>query len=284
MNYIANMLFPKEYINHKYSLIHFNFFLQYAKIARVNVDLVPSNKQVFIGRDNNLFFSCAINNKQVIIDYSDHYYSNWKHLFNGIPYFKFQTTDKSNKSIIPLGPPIVGVKQKRSTGETLRSFFSVKQSFNYTPGNSILCKQLPNGNATERRIHVQKLLQNNFKITDTSANDDQLIFWNKHENCALAVCVPGANNNMIDRGQMELFGLGVCTVSPTLNTKLPFKKNATENVHYLKCNDDYSNLIEIINKVKHDTETLKRVGNNAQNLFDEIFTPKRYWQWILLNI
>lgn len=284
MKQTANMLFPEEYITHKYSLIHFNFFLQYAKVAGVEVDLVPSNNQVFIGKDNNLYFSCLINNKQVIIDYSDHYYTNWKHLFRNIPYFKFQTTKKTKNNIIPLGPPIVGVKQKGSAGETLRTFLKVKESFNYEPGYSILCKQLPNGNAKERRQYVQKLLTSNFNDVDISPYDDQLVFWQKHENCCFAVCVPGANNNMIDRGQMELFGLGVCTISPQLNTKLPFNHIAKPGIHYIKCRDDYLDLLQIINNINSNQTELKRIGNNAKQLFNDIFYPTSYWKWILSNL
>lgn len=276
--------FPKEHESHKYLLIHFRFFLQYAVLAGVQIEYVDSDDTVFIGEDNDLYFSCLINNQQVIFDYSDHYHKDWCDQFISKPYFKFQSTYESNSCVIPLGPPIVGVKNQGTRGETMRSFMHVREHYDYKPGSRVLCKQIPNGAATDRRNHVHKLISDNFTDYDTDANVDQMEFWKMHEHGTVAVCVPGATNNMIDRGQMELFGLGVCTVSPRLDTRIANGVQPIPTTHYLECADDYSDLVDVINRAISNPEQCKHIGSAARTFFDENFLPTRYWTWILKNL
>ena len=280
---IAKLLFPAEYQTHKYSLIHFNFFVQYARVAGIDVELVDSGKRVFISEEH-LIFSCLLNDQQIIIDYADHSTKNWKHLYPELPYFKFQTNLPIVNDIIPLGPPMIGVKKIGTKGATLREYNQVKWNYNYLPGTSVLCKQLPNGAAIERRNLVHKILKENFDDVDIFANDNQLDFWQAHESCLAAVCVPGATNNMVDRGHMELMGLGVCTISPELRTVFPWIKLLEPGKHYIKCQDDYSDLVEIIQSLQTRTDFSKQIGNNAREFYDEYYSPKKYWQWILENL
>lgn len=277
------MLFPSESEGHKYNLIHFRFFVQYAKIAGITVEMIPSDDRVFIP-ENQLVFSCVVNDQQVIIDYADHSTRNWKNLYPDIPYFKFQTTATNPRDLIPLGPPMVGVKRIGTKGATMREYNHVRYHYNYEPGSAILCKQLPNGAATERRHHVHKLLKENFDNVDVAADSDQLEFWQAHENCLAAVCVPGATNNMVDRGHLELMGLGVCTVSPELRTLFPRYSQLTANHHYIQCADDYSDLVDILKRLEKNPAICRRTGANARQFYEKYYTPERYWQWILENI
>lgn len=279
----TKLQFPASYKFHKYALIHFEFFVKYAIIAGVDVELVSDNEQVFV-KDDQLIFSCVINNQQVIVDYADHSTRTWSEHYPELKYFKFQTTEKNIPGIIPLGPPMVGVKKAGTRGATLREYLDLKWNYCYVPGNSVLCKQLPNGAATERRNLVHSTLVENFNHVDINANVDQLEFWKAHENCLTSVCVPGATNNMVDRGHIELFGLGVCTVSPMLYTRFPFDVVPSPGVHYIQCKDDYSDLIDVINDLYNDKDRCKEIGNNARVFYDEYFAPKKYWQWIINNL
>lgn len=281
----STLFFPKEYVDHKYSLIHFAFFLQYFKISGVNVELIDSTDTVFVC-DDKLIFSCVLNDKQFIVDYADHHYKNWKQQFENIPYFKFQTTSEKNNDIISLGPPIVGAKIKNLKGATMREYMHMRNHFEYVPDNNkILAKQLPNGAATERRNYVHQLLLNSYgDEVDTNVDCDQWQFWEMHKNALVSVCVPGATNNMADRGQTELFGLGVCTVSPEIKTLFPYNKQPTPNYHYIKCKDDYSDLINVINKLKKNPERTIRVAANARRFFEKYYTPEVYAKWILREI
>jgi hypothetical protein len=275
--------FPLESETHKYNLIHFRFFLQYAKIAGAEVEMVPADDRVFVSNDH-LVFSCVVDDQQVIIDYADHSTRNWQHLYPGLPYFKFQTTKNNKGDIIPLGPPMVGVKRAGTRGATMREYNHVRYHYDYQPGTAILCKQLPNGAAVDRRRHVHQLLKENFSDVDVDADCDQMDFWRQHENCLAAVCVPGATNNMVDRGHIELMGLGVCTVSPELRTLFPQRKQLTAGHHYIQCADDYSDLVEILKKLEKNPAICRRIGANARRFYERYYTPEKYWQWIRKNL
>jgi hypothetical protein len=280
---IAKLKFPTESVRHKYNLIHFRFFTQYAKIAGVEIELVPSDDRVFIP-DDQLIFSCMINDQQVIVDYADHSTRNWRHLYPSVPYFKFQTTKINPRDIIPLGPPMVGVKRIGTRGATMREYNHVRYHYKCTPGKTILCKQLPNGAAIERRNLVHQLLVKNFESVDISADSDQIDFWRAHERCLAAVCVPGATNNMVDRGHIELMGLGVCTVSPKLVTLFPQYQELVPNYHYIQCADDYSDLVDKLRHIEANLDLCRSVGKNARRFYEEYYTPECYWQWILGNL
>lgn len=277
------MQFPENYVTHRYSLIHFNFFLQYARVAPIEIELVPPSDTVWLS-DNELTFSVLVNDQQIIVDYADHWDRNWKKNYPDLPYFKFQTTDQSHPDAIPLGPPMVGVKKKGTKGATLREYNSLKWDYDYQPGETVMCKQLPNGAATERRIAVHTMLRKEFCDVDIDANVDQMTFWRMHENCLASVCVPGATNNMVDRGQIELMGLGVCTISPRLDTIFPYRKTLVPNEHYIQCAEDYSDLREIIWQLQKDPSRCKEIGDQAKKFYHDYYQPKRYWQWIWDNI
>lgn len=280
---LAKLRFPAESRLHKYNLIHFRFFVQHAMLANVDVELVPSDDQVFVANDK-LVFSCTVNDQQIIVDYADHSTKNWKNLYPDLPYFKFQTTQKNSQDLIPLGPPMVGIKRSGSKGATLREYNRVRKFYDYVPGTAILCKQLPNGAAVDRRNHVHQMLLDNLTDVDVLANSSQKEFWTAHKNCLSAVCVPGATNNMVDRGHMELLGLGVCTISPELYTVFPGNIKLTPDHHYYRCADDYSDLLDIIEHLKNNPDRCKEIGNNARIFYEDYYAPRKYWQWILRNL
>jgi len=269
--------------HHKYNLIHFKFFVQQAKIAGVEVQMVESDDRVFL-KDDQLIFSCTVNDQQIIVDYADHSTRNWKNLYPNLPYFKFQTTKSNPRNLIPLGPPMVGLKRIGTKGATMREYNHLRHHFQYQPGTQILCKQLPNGAAVDRRNMVHAMLKENFQDIDIDANTDQMSFWKAHENCLASVCVPGATNNMVDRGHMELLGLGVCTVSPELYTLFPGRQKLVANKHYIQCADDYSDLIDILKYLAGKPGTCRRIGSNARKFYEKVYAPGPYWAWILKEL
>lgn len=283
MNSTHVMKFSDQYLVHRYSLIHFNFFIKYAQVAGIKVDVVTPTDEIFVS-DDKLIFSCTINDQQIIVDYADHSSKNWQTDYPGIPYFKFQTNMPVPDGCIPLGPPMVGVKRTGTKGATLREYLRTKENYNYQPGHLILCKQLPNGAATERRHHVHQLLQDNFYSVDVTADHNQEEFWLAHQHCLAAVCVPGATNNMVDRGHAELLGLGVCTISPKLHTVFPWHNQLVPDTHYIQCRDDYSDLVDILQWLVVDTSRSKLIGRQAQQFYESYYTPQQYWNWILENL
>jgi hypothetical protein len=273
--------FPKSFENSRYFLVHYYFFLEYAKLANIKISVVDDTDTIFTYGSDKAYFSCEINNQQVIVDFSD--FSNWNFKKNNIPYIKFQSNQKTKIDCISVGPPIVGISFETARA-TMDDYFSLRKNFNYTPGIKICNKQSPHGNAVERRSKVKEILLENFNDIDLHSKGYQIDFWKTHEDCLVAVCVPGATNNMVDRGHMELIGLGVCTVSPKVDTLFPYNKILQPNVHYLECNSDYSNLAEIINWAAEHKSDCKQIGINARNFFDSYFSPSSYWAWILKNL
>ena len=270
-----------NYVNSYYLDLHYYFFLGYAKLAGIEIKLVNNDEYIKTPEYATAWFPCRINGKLVIIDFSDFW--NWSIPQLNAKYLKFQSTDKTEIPCVPLGPPIVGQKGDKNKA-SLEEYFELKQKFQYTPGEVILSQQIPGGNAKERRILVQTLLKNNFSKVETFGKMNQLDFWNAHENCLVAVCVPGATENMVDRGQLELIGLGVPTVSPTLTTRFVDDCLLQPDIHYIKCRDDYSDLVDIISSVMNDPDYLITIGNNAKEFFNQHYTPEKYWKWILKNI
>ena len=104
-------------------------------------------------------------------------------------------------------------------------------------------------------------------------------FWKDSETCLISVCVPGWCNNMIDRGHMETIGLGVCTVSPKPKTILPYRTELKPGVHYLHGKEDDSDLVESSKNLTPAKS--KEIGDNARQLFDDVFVPKKYWNYII---
>lgn len=275
--------FPADYVNHRYNRIHFSFFLQMARMAGVRVYLIQPNDQVYAPTDR-LIWSCRIDGQQAVFDYSDHYYRDWLLDFPGMPYFKFQRTASSAPGAISLGPPMVGGKRRGVRIADLESYYAARRSWQYQPTGLITCKQLPNGAAVDRRNMVQATLRENFADIDINSDTDQLEFWNLHQRCSVSVCVPGANNNMIDRGHMELLGLGVCTIAPAMHTLLPWDRLLQPDQHYIQCRDDYSDLCDKINLVLQQPDIGIKIAGTAREFFETTYTPAAYWQWILENL
>jgi hypothetical protein len=272
---MATLYFPSTYKKRKTKNVHFEFFIQYAQLAGINVSIVEPNDSVFIGKSSS--WSCLIDNKRIVVDYGDN--NEWYHheldYYKGCPYFKFQSSPNNHNSHIPLGPPIVGTFKSAD----LKNYFDIRNNFSYSPKSKILNKQRPHATNKERRTYVRKLLQPQFKNVDINGSSNQSVFWKESNNCLVSVCVPGWCNNMIDRGHMELLGLGVCTVSPKPKTILPYRTELQPNVHYLQSKDDYSDLVDIIKNLT--PEKSKQIGDNARKLFDDVFAPEKYWNYII---
>jgi len=275
------LMLHSSYINSRYLELHYFFFLEYAKLAGISIRVDTDDGKFLAANQNQAYISCYINDQLCIIDFNDFW--NWKFDQKNHQYFKFQSTTDTKFKCVPLGPPIVGLTAT-SRRSSIKDYLELRKIFHYNPRNNIMCKQIPGGNALTRRQHVQKMLNDNFDNVVLSSKDNQYEFWSSHENCLAAVCVPGATENMVDRGQMELIGLGVPTISPRLTTRFVHNCLLEPGVHYIECQQDYSDLVEIINSLKCNTEYLKYISQNAWNFFEEHYTPEKYWNWIIENL
>ncbi|GAI65494.1 unnamed protein product, partial [marine sediment metagenome] len=67
--------------------------------------------------------------------------------------------------------------------------------------DKILNNQKPGADAMERRTRVQKMLKKKYRTDLDMEMTDKETFWKKINNCLVSVCIPGARNDILDRGQ-----------------------------------------------------------------------------------
>jgi len=130
-----------------------------------------------------------------------------------------------------------------------------------------------------------ELLKHEFRgilrINDISQED----YWKEIENILLAVFVPGFCNNMLDRAALQYMGLGCPIITTDIPEYLPYYEKPIAGKHYIKCNNDYSDLISIIKSYQtFNRHKLQEIGENAKELFQRTCTPVKIGQWIAQNL
>lgn len=150
-------------------------------------------------------------------------------------------------------------------------------------GDVVLNNQRPRKTATERRLLVGKILRDKYLSAnlDIKFYKDQLEFWRLINDCLVSVCVPGARNDILDRGQFQYMALGCCTISPKLSITLAFNQELKSGVHYVECKSDYSDLVDRIEECRADRKKCVEIGQNAKILFRNTSTPEKLWEWML---
>jgi len=253
-------------------------FKKYHKIyVQYLIDIFKAmgSKVVLEGVDYDGRFLCKIGSTSLFMDYSDH--PTISKLWDGkVPYFKFHCRDHHIKTgkIFPF-PPISFYDWKEQK--------SLEEKIKYrAASNFIVNKQRPYGNAKERRILIHKNLKKVYKENvDIVFNDSQQVFWDRINVCLAGVFVPGAYNNMMDRGHLQYLSFGCCTISPYIDDVFPFNKKLIPGVHYLTCRKDYSDLIPLIDWCQNNKSTCIEIGKNAKEFFNETCKPLKVKEWIL---
>lgn len=267
-----NVLFPENNLGKiKYYNVHYNYLL----------NILKENHEVKFYEAPTLGECCFVINikaSHVLIDFSDHQ-SVSKHLNKYPVCFKFHYSKvhKIFKNVYPFTPVSFHdwTDYKRGRRNLIYSCNS----------DIILNNQRPGGAAVKRRTDVQELLRKTYgPRIDTRFYPDQNAYWHKINDCLVHVFVPGATNNMLDRGHIQFMAFGCCTISPNLVEILPFNKKIQAGIHYVKCSDDYSDLIEKIEWCRKNKDECLQIGRNAAELFRITSTPKMLWEWILEKI
>jgi hypothetical protein len=266
----VQVVFPKDTGNIHYYNIHYRYLIELFKYAKCNITYkeIPEIDRVRL--------LCYIDNKEVVFDFSDNCLDYLEIKGN---YFKFHYSNlvKYPSNIKPFSP----ISLYNWTGYYDNYSSSIKYQCN---SDIILCNQRPYGNALNRRSGVFNILKEKYgKQVDTTITS-QVDFWNKVSDCLVYVHVPGFNNNMIDRTTLELMFLGCCMITPSLPEKLPYDISLLEGVHYIKCNDNYSDLIDQIEWCKLNRDKCIEIGNNAKTLCNVYLSPERCLNWIKENL
>jgi len=250
----------------RYYPIHYKYLLSI--FTYLNCDITFREN---LDIDSTSFF-VIINNEKFIIDFADS--SEYRKLGNGEPIFKFHTKKEDLDKVIPF-PPV--------SFYNWEEFYKLEKEIKYNPENMIVSnRQRAYAGALERRTKVQTslkaLLVPAFLRTDIITQED---FWKEVNEIGLSICIPGQNNNMVDRGQIQLMSFGCCTVSPYLPEQLPFGLSFDDC--YWKMKDDYSDLIPLIQEYpKNSSSVYKKIGDNAKELFMKTCTPESIGDWVEL--
>jgi len=248
-----NIIFPK-FTDQRYWDLHFKYILNLFLYLKCNITYQERSE-----------FIITVNNKDFLIDYSDS--SNERNL--NIPTFKFHCQKESGQIF---AFPTVSFYN-------WENYYKLEKEINYNIKTDLISnRQTPYGNAQNRRLEIQKLLKNTYSKLVLLSKIEQEDYWKEINKIKIAVFVPGYSNNMIDRGQLQYFAFGCCTISPNLPDILPFNNKIIDGKHYIKCKDDYSDLISIINNLK--IEDSLEIGRNAKSLFKNACIPEKIDQWI----
>ena len=187
-------------------------------------------------------------------------------------YFKFHFSEDKHEqldNVFPFAP---------ISFDDWNQYVHLKGEICYSANNdTILNNQRPYAGARERSKKVQHMLTSHCRNNVDTSITSQESFWWKINNCLVSVCVPGARNDMLDRGQFQYMAFGCCTISPKLLTILPYYEKLVPGVHYIQCDDNYSDLIDKIEWCKENREACVKIGKNAKHLFKETSTPEQLW-------
>jgi hypothetical protein len=259
--------------HHRYYNIHIKYVLNMLIHSGADVELVEPE---YFSIRNSLGFEIKINDNLILFDFSDFTYSNFNNFEKYKAVFKFHYSEdfKDYPNVHPFSP--VNFHE----WDLFYDFKNIK----YKAEGKILNNQRPGGAAIERRTRVQEMLLEKYgKQLDISITNPQN-YYKKVGECLVSICVPGARNDMLDRGQGQYMFLGACTISPKLVTLLSYNKELIPGVHYIECLPDYSDLIDKIEWVKDNKTAAIQIGQNAKELFFQTSTPEKQLEWIKQNI
>ena len=251
---------------------YYNSYVGYFK------NILPEDTLIiYSGEGKFNYFVVTIDGKKIVVDFSNFHDIYEKQVQSGLPYLKFQYSINEHRRYSN-----VYAFTKISFFDW-HQFFDLKKKIKYTcNSDKIISMQRPRGAAVGRRNYVQGFLKEKYgKDLITQFNKDQLVFWNTINDCLVHVCVPGARNDILDRGQLQAMAFGACTISPVIPDRLSWNFKLVPEFHYIACKPDYSDLIEKIEWCRDNRSICVEIGQNAAKLFEGTSTPQRMWEWIL---
>ena len=253
--------------------VHYNYVLSLLKSAGCKIRLVSAS---CFDNYSSLCFEIKVDGKLVAIDLSDHKGLNVPDdkIKKYVAIFKFHYIESLHgkyKNIYPFSPV---------NFQNWQTYATAVSKVAYKAKGLITCKQIARAAALERRNYVQGLLLKTYDKMFDKTIEPEIDFLMKINKTLVSICVPGARNDMLDRGQGQYFALGCCTISPKLVTVLSYNREIIPGTHYVECKPDYSDLIEKIEWVRKNPELAIQIGQNAKKLFNETSLPVKQVEWI----
>ena len=262
---------PEQY--HRYYSTHPEYVLNMLAKGGANVQLVDATQ--FECRSMTAF-DCVVDGYTCRFDFSDHEFIDRNISQKYRAYFKFHFHEShlegpNEKNLFPFSPV---------NFHDWDMFWRLAPQITYKAKGKVLNNQAPAGAAVDRRNLVHKMLKEAYGDELDSGRYPKEVFYKLINDAGAIVCVPGARNNMLDRGQGQQMGFGACTISPKLNTRLSYHGMLIPGVHYVECKPDYSDLVEKVNWVRANRSAAQKIGQAAKTLFLTTSTPDKQVMWI----
>ena len=254
--------FPKN--NNRYYNTHYKYVFDILQYGGNHIEFY-----------NCEYFIVYIDNKRCLFDYSDFFTMEGYDPKNFDFVFKFHKhrNEEYPDNIIAFSPI---------------SFYEWNKfenmNYNFVNNKCISMRQKSYGNAIKRRDHVRNMLVQRYgnKRVKTRIVDQELYFLDIEDN-NIAIFVPGAQENMLDRAQFQYMALGMPTISPWIPEELPFV-SFVHSVDYILCNNEYTDLINQIELFLTKPDLLKVIGAAGRLTFRLSSTAIALNAWIFKTI
>ena len=214
-------------------------------------------------------FEFRSNGKLAVYDYSDYLlvhgvnrdYKHWFRFHHSMAYIPHENLHSF--------PPIsfLDWQQYADLSEKLR-YHAVghqilhSQSYEFLKGS----KKRRDIEAYERRDFGRRSLLRGFGDRVLCDRLPQARFWEIATRCLVSVHIPGSFRFSLDRGQNQMLGLGICTISPMIITNC-LDDRIEPWVHYVPVRDDLSDIVRQVRWCEDHRDECRRIGDNAREFF-----------------
>jgi hypothetical protein len=223
-------------------------------------------------------FSCLVDGTEVIFDTSD-----W-HVVNGDSvnhkHWLRMRYISSHRVTPSLGPFVIETFQDWAHYEVAQR--EIREKRDPMTVTKILNNQ-PLGcdfdSRYRRRLMVRGMLHSSFgdRADFDWTPPDQ--FYAKAEKALCYVSVPGSYQNSLDRGQLQMMGLGIPTISPIVYEQCCYGM-LQPGIHYLACRHDYKDIPDLVAWCEKNRAEAAAMGHNAWLFFQEFCTPLACWSYV----
>jgi len=265
------IVFPERCNPQKYYKLHVQYMINSARAAGHIVSIDKNAIPLPDGQECRLII--LVDGKKLMVDYCDfpivtEFELEHKNIL------KFHKFKNSLKYINPF-PPISFYDWSQ--------YAELANEITYTAQGEIISSRqsfTQHQKSAATRRHVQKTMADKYGDIVKYGRIEQVDFWKEISHSLVSVCVPGACSSILDRGQLQWMGFGGCTISPHIDTILPWNRELVSGVHYLECKNDFSNLFALIDWCKDNRDKCVEIGQNAKQLFMETCHPIKAWEWV----
>jgi hypothetical protein len=223
-------------------------------------------------------YEIMVDGTKVVLDFGDwHLVNNIAHTYEHWLRFHFHSSYKSYPWLGSFPP--ANFKDWATYDRIQRE---VRAERDWQTVTTILNNQHPHpflDSRRRRRFMVQGMLRHYFGDRVDFGLTPQDDFYTKAKTALCYVAVPGSWENILDRGQLQMIGLGVPTISPVMIDQC-CDGLLQPGIHYLACRQDYLDVPELIGWCEKHRGELAAMSHNAWMFFQEFCTPIAVWSYV----